>query len=166
MYTAYIGLGANLGDRGRLLQEAVDRIGRFATVTAAAPVYETEPVGIDTKHLFLNSAVAAVTPDDPGRLLRRLKVIERAMGRPAHSHHQDRVIDLDILMYDGLYYCSGSVEVPHPALEGRRFALRPLADIAPGLVHPISGSSVKALLRRCPDGSAVAATSLVLRLPS
>jgi 2-amino-4-hydroxy-6-hydroxymethyldihydropteridine diphosphokinase len=166
MYAAYVGLGSNLGDRRQLLQEAIDRIGAFAVVTDVANVYETAPVGFVSEHAFLNTAIALDTADDPGGLLKRLKRTERAMGRRANTHRTDRQIDLDILMYAGLYYVSGRVVVPHPALEERRFALAPLNDIAGRLVHPISGTTVKTLLAQCTDRSAVVAAPFTLHLPS
>lgn len=158
MYCVYLGLGSNIGDRAGHLSRAVEELGAVATVDTISSIYETVPVEMETEESFFNMAVGISTTDDPPLLLRKLKKIEKQMGRKLPSHMEPRVIDIDILLYRGLAYQDHMVRVPHPKLEFRRFALEPLNEIAPTALHPLLEKTVAWLLRGCHDNHRVTKT--------
>ena len=158
MYTVYLGLGSNLGDRLGNMSKAIEELSAMASIIEVSSVYETEPVGMKSENPFLNMAMGVLTPDDPPLLLVHLKKIEKKLGRKARTHLEPRLIDIDILLYRGLAYEDHTVRVPHPALEHRRFALEPLNEIAPTAVHPILEKTVASLLRACYDRHRVVRT--------
>jgi 2-amino-4-hydroxy-6-hydroxymethyldihydropteridine diphosphokinase len=152
-FRAFLGLGSNLGDRQRTLQQAVQEIGRLerTRLTAISPVYETEPFGVTDQPMFLNAALEVDTGLAPEAILPGLLRIERELGRTEGERWAPRVVDLDILLYDGLVRESVELTVPHPGLSERRFVLVPLCDLDPDLVHPVSGLTMADLLRSCRD---------------
>lgn len=166
MYTVYLGLGSNLGNRVGNLSQAVDKINSLTPVQSASSIYETEPVGMQDAGVFYNMAVGIQTTDDPPLLLVKMKQIEKKLGRKISEHMQPRIIDIDILLYRGFAYDDHTVRVPHPMLEHRRFALEPLNEIAPTAVHPILEKTVATLLRNCRDRHSVIRTDLHLHVPS
>ncbi len=166
MYRAFLGLGSNLGDRMQFLQRAVDAIAVLGCIGRASLIYETEPVGMMSTHPFYNMAVELQTELCPAELFKQLEKIERKLGRSAATHLKDREIDMDILLYEDYYFEDTSLEVPHPQLAERRFALMPLDEIAAEATHPVSGETVRQLLNQCPDASAVTKTKLKITLPT
>lgn len=149
-WTAYLALGSNLGDRALLLAEArrllTERVGE---PIAASSLIETEPVGFDSPHRFLNQVVSVRTTLEPEELLKETAEIERELGRERKSvggQYADRTCDIDILFLDDLIYRSASLEIPHPKLRERLFVLEPLAEIAPDMVDPVTGRTMKELL--------------------
>jgi 2-amino-4-hydroxy-6-hydroxymethyldihydropteridine diphosphokinase len=158
MYTVYVGLGSNLGNRMENLQRAVAELGKIGSVTALSSIYETEPVGMEDAGPFLNMVTSIQTEDDPPLLLVKLKSVERKIGRRPHAHMEPRIIDLDILLYRGLAYEDHTVRVPHPMLEHRRFSLEPLNEIAPTAVHPTLEKTIATLARQCRDRHSVVRT--------
>ena len=154
MPTAYIALGSNLDDPRHQLLEAIRRM-RIAglQVYSIAPFVETHPVGFASEHLFLNSVVAVHTVATPEELLAQLQEIEREMGRRHKSHdgiYSDRVIDLDILIYDQRVVTTPELTIPHPRMCERAFVLQPLSYIAPELTIPTTGTTVAQLLGALP----------------
>lgn len=133
MPTTYLSLGSNLGDRRQLLHTAINEIAeRVGRVEAISSCIETEPVGFDSVHLFLNMAVRVTTELNPYELLKVLKQLERDLGRTRKSHdgvHYDRTIDIDILLYDNLEINSEELQIPHPRMWDRDFVMRPLKEI-------------------------------------
>ncbi len=133
MPTTYLSLGSNLGDRKQLLHTAINEIAeRVGRVEAISSCIETEPVGFDSVHLFLNMAVRVTTGLNPYELLKVLKQLERDLGRTRKSHdgvHYDRTIDIDILLYDNLEVNSEELQIPHPRMWERDFVIRPLKEI-------------------------------------
>jgi 2-amino-4-hydroxy-6-hydroxymethyldihydropteridine diphosphokinase len=139
----YVGLGSNLGDREAALRGAVAALqARGLTVLALSPLYETEPWGITDQPRFLNAACALETDLPPHALLDTLKAIERDLGRTESVRYGPRVIDLDILLYGDLRLDTPRLVLPHPGLLQRTTALIPLVDLAPDLLHPVSGASL------------------------
>jgi 2-amino-4-hydroxy-6-hydroxymethyldihydropteridine diphosphokinase len=146
---AFVGLGANLGERERTLRAAVDSLGGEAgvEVVAVSTLRETEPVGVGEQPLYLNGAAELETTLTARELLDRLFAVERRFGRVrSPGEHGPRTLDLDLLLYGDEVIDEPELHVPHPRLHERRFVLEPLAELAPGLVVPGRGD-VESLLR-------------------
>lgn len=146
---AYIGLGTNLGDRELKLLMAVAELGKLpgTRVTGVSQFYETEPVGGVPQDNFYNAVVRVMTALAPPHLLDHLQRIEKEVfKRTPTVRWGARTMDLDILLYGDLVLDSDRLTIPHPRLAQRRFALQPLCDLAPDLVHPVLGKSIKELL--------------------
>jgi 2-amino-4-hydroxy-6-hydroxymethyldihydropteridine diphosphokinase len=135
---AVVGLGSNLGDRLEHLRAAVRAIRRVASVERLSRVYETEPVG-PPQPLYLNAAILVSYDGAPEALLDALLGVERVLGRERREKWGPRTIDLDILWMDGIALETDRLVVPHPELPVRGFAIRPLADVAPYAVDPVTG---------------------------
>jgi 2-amino-4-hydroxy-6-hydroxymethyldihydropteridine diphosphokinase len=152
MVIAAIALGSNLGsewgDREANLGEAVARVGRLGEVLAVSSFHDTAPVGYTEQPRFLNGAMLLETELGPVELMRALLAIELAMGRDRSGApvKGPRVIDLDLLLMGGVVLDQAELTLPHPAMGERRFVLEPLAEIAPRMVHPISGRTVEEML--------------------
>lgn len=148
MTRAYVGLGANLGDRERTLREAVVALDAEdgIDVIAVSTLRETEPVGVGEQPLFLNGAAALETTLEARELLDRLLAVEQRFGRVrAPGEHGPRTLDLDLLLYGEERIEEPGLTLPHPRLHERRFVLEPLAELDPGLLVPGRGA-VEALL--------------------
>jgi 2-amino-4-hydroxy-6-hydroxymethyldihydropteridine diphosphokinase len=154
--TAYIGLGANLGDRASALRQAARQIGALGRVTAVSSLYETEPVGFREQPPFLNAVIALETDLPPAALFETLLGIERDLGRVRSFRNAPRILDLDVLLLDDLILNTPELTVPHPRMHERVFVLAPLAEIAPDLRHPALDTSVSNLFAALPDHSGVA----------
>ena len=149
MATAYLGLGTNVGNkRGNLVTAAALLAERVGDVLALSGFYETEPWGFESENLFLNAALKLDTLCSPEELLDATQSIEREMGRTIKSEgvYHDRIIDIDILLYDNLIIQTSSLVLPHPLMHERFFVLEPLNEIAPDTVHPIMQKTIRELL--------------------
>lgn len=149
MTRAYVGLGANLGDRERTLRDAVAALDaqEGIEVVAVSTLRETEPIGVGKQPLFLNGAAALDTTLQAPELLERLLAVEQRFGRVrVPGEHGPRTLDLDLLLYGDELIDEPGLTVPHPRLHERRFVLEPLAELDPGLVVPGRGT-VESLLR-------------------
>jgi dihydroneopterin aldolase/2-amino-4-hydroxy-6-hydroxymethyldihydropteridine diphosphokinase len=131
---AFLGLGANLGDREAALRRAVESL---PDVVAVSPLYETEPVGGPAGQApYLNAVVELATDRSPRQLLELAHSLEQEAGRVRAERHGPRPLDVDILWVDGVTVDEPDLVVPHPRMFERRFVLAPLADLAPDLVPP------------------------------
>jgi 2-amino-4-hydroxy-6-hydroxymethyldihydropteridine diphosphokinase len=148
----YLLLGSNMGDREHTLGKARSRISRaLGEVTAASGVYETAAWGKTDQDPFLNQVIRLKTNLDPQSLLQKAQEMEKELGRVRKEKWAARVVDLDILFYAQQVVQTPELTIPHPELHNRRFTLVPLAELAPGLVHPVLHKTVRELLRDCPD---------------
>ena len=145
---AYLGLGTNIGDRRAHLQRARAEIEAIARVEAASPIYETDPVGFADQPRFWNMVLRVRTSLPPEALLGELLAIEERMGRQRDFRNAPRIIDLDILLYDDVVLDVAGITLPHPRMTERAFVLKPLLELAPELVHPITGERFADIYRR------------------
>lgn len=133
MHTVYLALGTNLGNRKAIMREAIDNIGKkVGTVMRQSSFYETEPWGFESPNLFLNACICVSTKLAPRQLLEVTQAIERDMGRVEKTvglQYVDRIIDIDILLYDDLYINEPDLVIPHPLMEEREFVMKPLLEI-------------------------------------
>jgi 2-amino-4-hydroxy-6-hydroxymethyldihydropteridine diphosphokinase len=155
MATAYIGLGANLGDRMTTLQMAIQRLQTLGSIERVSSLYETEPVGYLEQPPFLNAVVALDTALTPAELVSALLSIERDLGRLRSFPNAPRTLDLDLLTVDNIILDTPELTLPHPRLHERAFVLVPLAEIAPELVLPGSEMTMPELLQTLPDPGGV-----------
>jgi len=149
--TAYLGLGSNLGDRERNIARALQRLRQTMTVEQVSSIYETEPMGYREQPWFLNAVCQVSTQLDPFSLLRLAKEIEVELGRVPSFANAPRIIDIDILFYGDEVVAAESLTIPHPRLAERLFVLLPLSEIAPGLIHPSAGKTIKQLLKQASE---------------
>ena len=144
--TAYLGLGSNLGDRQANLDRALALLSQRLKVDKVSSIYDSEPVGNIEQPRFLNLVCQVTTNIEPAGLLALAKGIEAKMGRVGGSG-APRTIDIDILFYGDQVIDTPKLVIPHPRLAKRAFVLAPLVEIAPDLVHPVSGKKAKELLK-------------------
>ncbi len=138
----YLGLGSNLGSPRENLLQALQYLEIRGKVRALSSFYETDPVGYENQPPFCNAVCAYRTEDSPRRLLEFLKWIEMRMGRTPTFRNGPRVVDLDILFWEGLTLREEELEIPHPRMHQRAFVLVPFAEIAPGVLHPREGKTI------------------------
>lgn len=140
MATVYLGLGTNLGDKKANLRTAIyklqERIGKQVSLSS---FYETAPWGFESDHSFLNAAIGLETSLSPIEILHITQEIEKELGRTKKSvngSYSDRLIDIDILLYDTLVLQTPELTIPHPLMTERDFVMNPLIEIAGNVIHP------------------------------
>lgn len=134
--TVFIGLGTNLEDREKNLEEALEEIRKFIEIEKLSSIYETQPVDYEDQDWFLNMVIQGETKLSPRQLLSKLQKTENKMGRTPTVRKGPRIIDLDILFYSNKILAFDDLTIPHPEIQNRSFALTPLNEIAPGFIHP------------------------------
>ncbi|HTS65669.1 MAG TPA: 2-amino-4-hydroxy-6-hydroxymethyldihydropteridine diphosphokinase [Candidatus Acidoferrales bacterium] len=147
MKRVYVSLGSNMGDRERNLHAALDRL----DPVRVSPIYETEPVDYKDQPWFLNLVAEIKTDLFPKQLLGLAQRIERESGRVRLTPKGPRTIDVDILLFGSAVMRTPELEIPHPRLAERRFVLVPLADLEPGLRHPVTHRTVREMLAELAD---------------
>lgn len=155
MAKVYVGLGTNLGDKEQNLRDAVQKIEeQIGKVVSLSAFYVTAPWGFTSENSFLNAAACVETELFPLDVLQKTQTIERELGRmkkSIHGAYSDRLIDIDLLMYEDLVLSVTSptgaeLNLPHPLMTERDFVMKPLAEIAPELVHPVLGKTMRELI--------------------
>lgn len=154
MAKVYLSLGTNLGDKKANLGGAVKLIkDRIGEVTSLSSFYATEPWGFHSPNSFLNAAACVETSLSPQEVLAGTQQIERELGRLKKSHnavYSDRIIDIDLLLYDNVVLNTPALVLPHPLMTKRSFVMDPLVEIAPDIIHPILHKPLKELKPEIP----------------
>jgi len=151
MNRVYLALGSNLGNKPvnllRAIGEIAEKIGIFSAVSS---VYETKPLDFESNNDFLNMVVCVETLLPPDEILTLTQSIEKTIGRIQKTNHsyQDRVIDIDLIVYEDLIIRSENLQLPHPLFHKRRFVLEPFSEIDPEYVHPVLHKKVRELFMK------------------
>ena len=152
MNTAYLLTGGNLGERVHNLATARELVAaQTGNIIAASSLYETAAWGNTDQPAFLNQAIMIETPLNARQLIRRILKIEKKMGRVREEKYGPRLIDIDILLFNNEKHNYQFLKLPHPEMQNRRFALLPLAEIAPEIIHPVLKKTITELLQECKD---------------
>ena len=145
----YLGLGTNLGDKEQNLRMSIKKIEeRIGKIISLSAFYATAPWGFSSENSFLNAAVCVETTLLPLQVLEETQRIERELGRTEKSVnglYADRLIDIDLLLYDDRVMDAEGLILPHPLMTERRFVMEPLSEIAPDVVHPVLHKTMKEL---------------------
>src|SRR5580765_8254911 len=152
-HQVYVGVGSNIGDRKENFLEALGRLAKLpeTKILKESSLYESEPLG-DSKDWYVNGAIEIETKFKPDMLLKKLKNIERTMGRKkVKKRWGARIIDLDILLFDAMVVKKKTLKIPHPEMPKRKFVLIPLSEIAPQVIHPELGVTISELLINVKD---------------
>ena len=151
MALVYLGLGTNLGEKERNLNDAIISLSQeVGFVIRSSTFYASKPWGFESDNDFLNAVVLVDTALIPFDVLSKTQEIEKSLGRTAKTinGYSDRLIDIDILLYDNLIIDQPTLKIPHPLIAERDFVIIPLSEIAPDLVHPVFGRKIAELLNR------------------
>jgi 2-amino-4-hydroxy-6-hydroxymethyldihydropteridine diphosphokinase len=147
IFETYIGLGSNLGDKRQNIEKAIELLNETPKVKVCrvSNFYETAPVGYEAQPDFLNAAAKVETTLTPQEFLEVCQDIEGRLKRVKSIRWGPRTIDIDILIYGDLILKTEDLTIPHPEMHKREFVLKPLSDIAPEAVHPVSGKTIEQL---------------------
>jgi 2-amino-4-hydroxy-6-hydroxymethyldihydropteridine diphosphokinase len=148
MPIAYIGIGSNLGDKGRNCRQALEHLGRMsgARLKQWSRWFLTRPVGVEGQAWYLNGVASVEAEISAHDLLARLLAIESTLGRVRTEKWGPRIIDLDLLLFGEEIIQREDLQVPHPLMHVRRFVLVPMVELAPWVVHPVLRRAMKELL--------------------
>ena len=141
-YNIFLGLGSNLGQKGRNLKQALCLLQDIVSIDAVSKIYRSEAWGLKDQPRFINMALKVSTELSPSDLLESIKAIEQKMGRIKSIKWGPRIIDIDILLYDQMILDIPGLTIPHPWLSERDFVLAPLMDLEPERIHPLFKRSV------------------------
>ncbi len=152
MNKLFLGLGANLGNKGKNIELALAQIGsKIGTIMSQSSLYTTKAWGYDSENLFFNLVVEVDTTKTPFEVLEIIKKIEIYLGREKktiNGIYSDRLIDIDILFYNDSVIDTDDLKIPHPLLAERLFVLEPMSEIAPEWQHPVLHKSINELKLR------------------
>jgi len=153
MNKVYLLIGSNIGERSENLNNAAHSINkRIGRIICRSHIYETEPWGYQSKSSFYNQCLLSESDKEALTILYEIQSIEKEMGRVRDRHKiTDRTIDIDILFFNDECINLKILKIPHPKIHERKFALIPLYEIAPDLIHPVFRQSIEQLLEECKD---------------
>ncbi len=159
MVKVFIGLGSNLGDRKKNIDNSIRLLhdpggNNNIEILDRASYYETEPVG-PIQPWFINTAIKIETSLSPEEILSKCKEVERRIGRVDSFRWGPRLVDLDLLLFEDRVLSSERLEIPHPQMEKREFVLRPLIELEPELIHPELNIPLKELLTKTEEDKKV-----------
>jgi len=163
----YLSLGSNQGDRLEYLQKAINQIAlHIGIILDISSIYKTESVGFIGTN-FMNICIKVQTRFNPEELLQEILKIETSLGRKRKqsTNYESRTIDIDILFIEDKIINSADLIVPHPEISNRQFVLKPLAEIAPNLLHPISKKNINTIQQNCSDQSKIEKINFVIKKP-
>ena len=165
--TTYLSLGSNKGDKLITLQKAVDLISeKIGHIIKISSIYKTKSWGFDSDDFF-NICIEVSTNLNPERLIETVLLIENILGRNRFetTDYQDRVIDIDVLLFDDEIIFYNNLKVPHPKMLERKFVLVPLTEIAPNVIHPIVKKTILICLQNCDDTGEIEKIDQKLKRP-
>ena len=152
MAIVYLGLGTNLGNKAANLHAAVHLIsGKIGRVISLSSFYATAPWGFESENSFLNAAICVETTISHLEVLHATQAIERTLGRTQKSAdgiYHDRIIDIDLLLYNKEIIKTAELTLPHPLMLQRDFVMKPVVEIAPDVVHPVAGKKLRELFQK------------------
>ena len=155
-YEVYLLFGSNLGERAANIANAITHLeNEGVTTLKLSSIYETEPWGNTRQATFLNQAGKFRTTLSAAELMKTILKVEQDLGRIRTVKWSPRIIDIDILFFGDEIISKHDLKIPHPELASRKFALTPLAEIAPDFIHPVLKKNIKELLAECSDSMAV-----------
>ena len=148
-----LGLGSNLGDSRRIVREAITALEQVLAEFRASSLYETSPIHVTDQARFINGAVAGLYTGTPGELLSYIHEVEARFGRNrlAERRWGERLLDIDILLFGNLVINEPELEIPHPRLGERRFALEPLLELLPDAIEPGTGLLYRSIRDALPE---------------
>jgi 2-amino-4-hydroxy-6-hydroxymethyldihydropteridine diphosphokinase len=152
-----LSLGTNLGDKLKNLQEAVDQLNRtVGHITKVSSVYKSRSLGFDGND-FYNMCIEVSSSLSPEKMIQTVLAVEKKMGRERNSGkgYKNRIIDIDILLFDDEIIFFNELKVPHPEMLNRKFVLVPLTEIAPNIIHPIAKKTILICLQNCQDNESI-----------
>jgi len=151
--TAYLLLGGNLGNREDNLSQAISLIAvQIGEIEAVSSIYETAAWGKEDQPAFLNQAISVKTHFTALEVLRKALDIEQSLGRIRKEKWGERLIDIDLILFgDEIINIANLLHVPHPHMQVRKFVMAPLAEIAPEVIHPVLGQTVKSIYENITD---------------
>lgn len=145
-------MGGNIGDRMAFLESAKTKISlSIGKIDTCSQIYESEAWGVENQNNFLNQALIIQTQLNPEKVLEKCLKIEKSLGRERLEKWTERVIDIDILYFENEIINDENLTIPHPEIENRRFVLKPLCELSPSYIHPISNKTNHELLKKCQD---------------
>ena len=151
----YLGLGSNLGDRARNIADGVDFLRTVSADIVVSSLYGTSPQGFTGQPAFVNAACRIHTRLSPFELLHEARGFQARTGGGPAFPNGPRKLDIDLLLYGRMVLSAPGLTIPHPRMAEREFVLAPLAEIAPGLAHPVLNETVSSLLARLPKAGAL-----------
>jgi len=155
-----VSLGSNLDQPETQVRQALTRIEQVFTNFRASSLYLTQPVGGPDQPDFVNAGAVIETSLEPAALMTYFHKLEVEFGRePSPERNLPRTLDIDLIFYGNTIHDAPELTIPHPRFHERRFVLEPLAEIAPQLIDPLTGKTIRQLLIDCPDQHRVFRTS-------
>jgi 2-amino-4-hydroxy-6-hydroxymethyldihydropteridine diphosphokinase len=150
----YLSLGSNIGNKILFLQKAVENLAGFSALLKKSGMYQSEPVGETEQDDFFNAVIKIETGLNPHTVLKKIKEIEKKLGRQKRYRWGPREIDIDIIEYNGPLIRSENLNIPHIEMEKRKFVLQPLMEIEPGF-KARNGRPIDEIINTCDDPSTV-----------